>query len=153
MGVKRTVRTYRDTRAKGDRTTIEGHRYFILVELVSVKVEEESDLFGRSNEVYIECGKSKMRAVRTPSKGEIVVEANEVFKPTGGLTLYSEFREEKDGKTIELPFKVYDRDIGDDDKLIDTKISISLGQSREYLSFSENGMRVKIGVSAKKTRF
>ena len=150
MGRKRIVKTYKDTRAKGDKTKIEGHRYFVRVELVSIKMEKEADAVGAVSEIYIQC---PGRFSRTPNEGTFDIERNEVFKPTGGLTVYSRMREKKGGETIEIPFKVFDQDMGKDDKLVDTKLSIQLGQGKEYISFSENGVKVKISVAANHSRF
>ena len=57
------------------------------------------------------------------------------------------------GGTIEIPLKVYERDIGADDKLIDTQISVTLGQTNKFLSFTEKGIKIKVSASAKITRF
>ncbi len=152
MGRKRVVKTYTDTSAKGDRTPIEGWRYFVHISLVSIKVEEETDHIGRTSEIYIEMG-SRLRSKRTPDHGEIEIDRNEVFKPSDGLSLYSEFIEKKDGGSIEVPFRVYDKDLGKDDKLIDVKLTIKLGQGKEYESFGGNGVKAKLAISANRTRF
>ncbi|MHA2252568.1 MAG: hypothetical protein ACXAD7_19545 [Candidatus Kariarchaeaceae archaeon] len=152
MGRKRIVKTYKDTKAKGDRTAIEGHRYFVRIDLVSLKVEKEADGLGASSEIYIQCG-GRVVKNRTPNFGSWHIERNEVFKPTGGITLYSEMKEKKKGGTLEIPFKVFDQDALKDDKLVDTKLSIQLGQSKDYLSFTEQGIKVKVSVAANKTRF
>lgn len=152
MGRKRIVKTYRDTRAKGDRSAIEGHRYFVRVNLVSIKVEKEADSIGASSEIYIEMG-GRIVKNRTPNGGTWHIERNEVFKPTGGLTLYSEMKEKKKGGTVQVNLKVFDQDFGKDDKLIDTKLTIQLGQSKDYLSFTENGIKVKVSIAGNKSRF
>lgn len=145
----RRVTTYQSTRAKGEQSTpITDDRYFIKVDLVSCKVEESADVASRSSEVYF-----KTERKRIPNKGYAKIEINEVFTPTDGITLYSEFIEKKGGGSKVLKFQVFDRDIGSDDELIDEKISVVLGQSREYLAFSNGGLKVKIAVSAKKTRY
>ncbi|MCY3413136.1 MAG: hypothetical protein INQ03_15970 [Candidatus Heimdallarchaeota archaeon] len=147
---RKTVRktTYSSTRAKGESSTIEGDRYFLRVDLVSVKLIESSDVLSRSNEIYFKCDRK-----RIPNKGEIHVEINEVFKPSGGLSLYTQFIEEKKAGTEVVRVQVFDKDASKDDELIDEKISIKLGQSVEYHALEKNGIKVKIGVSAKKTRF
>ncbi|MCH8905956.1 MAG: hypothetical protein IH840_02615 [Candidatus Heimdallarchaeota archaeon] len=150
MGRKRIVKTYKDTRAKGDRSRIEGHRYLVRVDLVSIKMEKEADSVGATSEIYIHC---PGRFSRTPNEGTFNIERNEVFKPTGGITVYSRMREKKGGETVEISFKVFDQDLGRDDKLVDTKLSITLGQSKEYISFIENGVKVKISVAANHSRF
>lgn len=150
MGRKRIVKTYKDTRAKGDRSRIEGHRYFVRVDLVSIKMEKEADSVGATSEIYIHC---PGRFSRTPNEGTFHIERNEVFKPTGGITVYSRMREKKGGESLEISFKVFDQDLGRDDKLVDTKLSITLGQSKEYISFIENGVKVKISVAANHSRF
>ena len=154
MARKRIVKTYKDTRARGQTKAIEGHRYFIKIDLVSVKMEESADLLSRTTEVYFKCDKGiTKKEVRAPSQGTINIERNEVFKPTGGLTLYSEFKKKKDGGTVTVTFQAWDKDPSRDENIMSEKISINLGQSTEYLLFDKGGMRVKIGVSANKTRF
>ena len=149
MARKRVVKTYSDTRAKGERKAIEGDRYFVRVELVSAKVTESSDSFlSRKSQIYFKCDRK-----RVPNRGFIEIEINEVFKPTGKLTLYSYFKHKKGGGTDTIRFKAFDHDALKDDELIDEKISVVLGQSRDYLMLDKNGLRVKIEVSAKKTRF
>lgn len=111
MARKRIVKTYKDTSTKGDRTRIEGHRYFIKVDLVSIKMEKEADGIGATSEIYIHC---PGRFSRTPNEGTFHIERNEVFKPTGGLTLYSEMKEKKGGQTLEISFKLFDQDFGKD---------------------------------------
>lgn len=149
MARKRVVRTYSDTRARGERKAIEGDRYFVRVELVSAKVTKSSDGFlSRKSQIYFKTDRK-----RVPNKGTIDIEINEVFKPTGKLTLYTHFKKKKGGGSDSMRFKIFDHDLIGDDELIDEKISVVLGQSREYLVFDKNGIRVKIEVSAKKTRF
>jgi len=150
MARKRVVKTYRDTKAKGDRTRIDGHRYFVRIELVSIKIEKEADAIGATSEIYIQC---PGRFNRTPNEGTFHIERNEVFKPTGGITLYTEMKEKKGGATLEIGFKLFDQDFGKDDKLVDTNLSITLGQSKDYISFTENGVKVKISVAANHSRF
>lgn len=155
MARKRIVKTYSDTSAKGERTPIEDDRYFVKIDLVSVKMEERADLVGTS-EIYFKCGgKGLFRSDRrTPDLGTINLELNEVFVPDDRLTLYSAFIDQKGGGSIEIPFDVMERDIGKkDSKLIDTQISINLGSSMEYYSFLENGVKVKIGASAIRSRY
>lgn len=155
MARKRVVRTYTDTRAKGDRTPIKGNRFFLRVDLVSLKVEEQTDFgFDRTAEVYMRVGGSLIeRSRRTPVEGVIKIEINEVFKPRDGLNLYSDFIEDDDGKSVDLNFRVFDKDATIDDHLVSTKLSITLGQDRDYLSFRENGIKIKIALSANPTRF
>ena len=155
MARKRVVKTYSDTSAKGDRTPIEGNRYFVRVELVSVKIEERTDVLGRTTELFFRVGGQGAleRARRTPDEGTINVEINEVFKPKDGLTLYTEFVEAKGGKSIEIPFRVIDEDPGINEPLVNTKLSVNLGADKDYLSFREKGVKVKIGISANKTRY
>ncbi len=153
MSKRRVVKTYSNTRAKGEKYTIEGNRFFVKVELVSIKVIEEADKIGRTSEIYLECGKSRMKANRIPTFGEIHLDRNEVFKPRGGITLYTAFIEKEGGGTVEIPFKVREQDIGKDDTLVNTTLSVNLGQSLEYLAFEENGLKVKISVSANKTKY
>ena len=155
MGRKRIVKTYNDTSASGDRTPIEGHRYFVRMELVSLKIEEKADAVGMTSELYFKSGGKGLLKFdqRTPTLGTIHLDLNENFTSNERLTLYSAFIEDKDGGSIEIPFKVYDQDMGKDDKLIDTQIAITLGANTEYFSFLEQGVKVKIGVSANRTRF
>lgn len=155
MGRKRVVKTYKDTSASGDRTPIEGNRYFVLVELVSIKAEEEADSMGRTSEFYIKCGGRGALNIanRTPNEGTINLDLNEVFIPNERLTLYSQFIDKKGGGVVEIPFSVHDQDVGKDDTLIDTRLSVTLGQNRDYLSFLEKGAKVKIAVSANQTRY
>ena len=150
MARKRIVKTYKDTSAKGDRTQIEGNRFFVRIDLVSIKVEKEADALGASSEIYMKCGS---RFNRTPDHGTFHIERNEVFKPTGGLTVYSEMKEKKGGATLEIPLQIFDQDLGKDDKLVDTKLAIQLGQTKDYLSFSENGVKVKVSIAGNRSRF
>ncbi|RMG43240.1 MAG: hypothetical protein D6732_00275 [Methanobacteriota archaeon] len=153
MSKRRIVKTYSNTRAKGERYDIEGNRYFVKVELVSIKMLEEADALGRTSEIYLECGKSKMISKRFPTKGEIHLDRNEVFKPRGRITLYTEVAESDKGGSIEIPFKVKDKDFGKDETLIDTTLSVTLGQTQEFLAFEENGVKVKISIAGNKTRY
>ena len=157
MARKRIVKTYRDTSAAGDKTRITGNRYFIRLSLTSIKVERSGDLLSRSSEIYFKCGAGgklgKLSPQRMPQKGTINIERNEVFKATPAISRYTEFKDQKGGGTIEIPLKVYERDIGADDKLIDTEISVTLGQTNKFLSFSEKGIKIKVSASAKITRF
>ncbi len=146
---RKTTVTYTSTRAKGEKSTpIKGNRHFLRIDLVSIKVEDSADIASRSSEIYFKCNRK-----RVPNKGYAKIEINQVFKPTDGLTLYSEFIDKKPGGTKTIKFQVFDRDLSLDDELIDEKISIVMGQSKEYLAFSEGGVKVKIAVSAKKTRY
>jgi len=155
MGRKRVVKTYNDTSASGDRTPIKGDRYFVRVELVSLKMEDTADAMGRTSELYMKTGGKGLFKFdqRTPNVGTINLDLNENFTSNERLTLYSAFIDKKGGGSIEIPFKVYDQDLGKDDKLVDTQLSVSLGQNTEYQSFLENGVKIKIGVSANETRY
>lgn len=155
MGRKRVVKTYNDTSASGDRTPIEGDRYFVRMELVSLKMEDTADMVGRGSEIYMKAGGKGIFKFdqRTPAEGTINLDLNESFSSNERLTLYSAFVSQKSGGSFEIPFKVYDQDAGKDDKLIDTQISVSLGATTEYHSFLENGVKIKVGVSANQTRY
>jgi len=155
MGRKRTVRTYKDTSAKGDRTAIEGNRFFIKVELVSLKCEKKADAIGLTSELYFKVGGKGLFKLdhRTPVNGTIHLDMNEVFKPTDGLTLFCDFVESEKGGTYEIPFKIYDQDVGKDDKLLSTELSVSSGQGTEFVAFQEKGIKVKVGISANRTRY
>ncbi len=153
MSKRRIVKTYSNTRAKGERYDVEGNRYFVKVELVSIKMLEEADAIGRTSEIYLECGKSRMRSNRFPAKGEIHLERNEVFKPRGRITLYTEIVESDKGGSVEIPFKVKEQDLGKDETLVDTTLSVTLGQTQEYVAFEEGGVKVKLSIAGNKTRF
>ncbi|MDH5402987.1 MAG: hypothetical protein OEY49_10890 [Candidatus Heimdallarchaeota archaeon] len=149
---KRVVRRYKDTSAKGDSSKIEGNRHFIRVDLVSLKMEERTEI-GLRSEIFFRTGKTKLkRGTRSPSNGSIYIEKNEVFKPAGGLNLYSEFIDQEDGDVV-INFQIFENDVGKDDEILETKLNIKIGQNKDYLSFSENGAKIKIAVSGKKTRF
>jgi len=153
MGRRVVKKVYKDTSAPGERDKIEGNRYFLRIDLVSVKSEEEADTIGRDSEYYFEVGSLTHRQ-RTPVKGTIHVQRNEVFKPNPYLTLYSEFVESDEPKTLSIPFKIKERDpLKKDDIIVNTKLSIQLGQQKEFQVFKEKGAKVKIAISALKTRF
>lgn len=155
MGRRTIKKTYKNTSAKGDRTAIEGNRFFVRIELVSIKMLEEADKLGRTSEIYFKVGGKGLLRVkqRVPVKGTIYLDRNEVFKPTDGLTLYADFVEDKDGGTVEVPLKIYDQDAVKDDLLMSTQIGISLGQGKEYLSFDEGGVKIKVSAAANRTRY
>jgi len=155
MGRKVVKKVYKDTYARGQRDKKEFQdRYQILIELVSVKVLEDRDLFGNESELYFKVGsRVPDHRQRTPNKGTINIEKNETFTPTEGLTLYCEFRDAPDRGVAEIPFDLYERDPGkDDDHIIDTKISIPLGTS-DYRVLTEKSVKVKIKISGLETRY
>ena len=151
MGRKVVKRTYKDTRAKGEKRYIEGNRYMVRIDLVSIKPVEKQDL-GLTAEFYFKVGTMRHR-VRTPAKGTINLKLNEVFKPQDPITLYLMMIEKKGGGVIEIPFHMYERDVGRDDEIVETKLSVNLGQSGEYEFFEERGVRVKIKISANRTNW
>ncbi len=153
MGRRVIKKTYKDTYAAGQRDRIEEDRYLLRIDLVSIKAIEESDLIGRDSEFYFEIGPRLYRQ-RTPTRGTIHLQLNEVFKPNPSLTLYTQAIESKDPKTIEIPFVMRERDPAKkDDTIIKTKVSVPLGSNREYLVFKEKGAKVKIAISAPRTRY
>ncbi|MHA1302379.1 MAG: hypothetical protein ACTSQE_02695 [Candidatus Heimdallarchaeaceae archaeon] len=154
MGRKVIKKTYKDTYARGqkDKSEFKG-RYFITIELVSLKVLEDRDLFGNESELYFKVGHIPNHRHRVPQKGTINLEKNEVFKPAEGLTLYTEFKHSPEGGTVTIPFDLYERDpIKDDDHIINTKISIPLGSS-DYLVLTEKSVKIKLKISALETRY
>ncbi|RLG15079.1 hypothetical protein DRN69_03590, partial [Candidatus Pacearchaeota archaeon] len=58
MGRKTIKKTYKDTYARGqvDKSEFQG-RYFIKIELVSLKVLEDKDMLGNESEFYFKVGK------------------------------------------------------------------------------------------------
>ncbi len=154
MGRRTIKKTYKNTYARGqkDKSEFKG-RYFIQIELVSIKVLEDKDLFGNESELYFKVGRIPNSRHRVPQKGTINLEKNEVFKPTEGLTLYTEFKHAPDGGIVEIPFDLFERDpIKGDDHIINTKISIPLGTS-DYQILTEKSVKIKIKLSALETRY
>ena len=153
MGRRVVKKVYKDTSAPGERDKIEGNRFFVRIDLVSIKAAEKADMVGREYEYYFEVG-PRLHRQRTPTKGTIHVERNEVFKANPYMTLYSEFIEDDSMKTLEIPFKVRERDpLKRDDFIVDTKLSVQLGASKDFMVFKEGGAKIKIAVSAIRTRF
>lgn len=97
-----------------------------------------------------------MKKQRTPYHGEINLEANQTFTApkTQGFVIYSAFGKIKNTKDIKkVQLEVFEADLGKDQKIIDATLEIRPGQSTEYLIFRGDNVRVKIKVSANKTRY
>ncbi|UJG42950.1 MAG: hypothetical protein K9W46_11300 [Candidatus Heimdallarchaeum endolithica] len=153
MGRKTIKRTYKDTYARGqvDKSEFQG-RYFIKIELVSLKVLEDKDMLGNESEFYFKVGK-RLHKHRIPQKGTINLEKNEVFQPTDGLTLYTQFIHKPERGTIMVPFHLRERDpLKVDDHIIRTKLSIPLGSS-DYIVLVEKSVKIKLKISALETRY
>ncbi|MHA1686571.1 MAG: hypothetical protein ACTSYD_09230 [Candidatus Heimdallarchaeaceae archaeon] len=154
MGRRVIKKTYKSTYARGQRDTSEfGDRYFVKIELVSIKVLEDKDLVGNESEFYFRVGKYPNYRHRVPQRGTINIEKNETFQITEPLTLYSEFSAHDSGGVIEIPFDMYERDpLKKDDHIINTRITIPLGSSN-YQVITEKNVKIKIKISALKTRY
>ncbi|MBA7511934.1 hypothetical protein ES705_03933 [subsurface metagenome] len=154
MGRRVVKKVYRDTYAAGQRDTKEfGDRYMVRIELISLKVLEDRDLFGNESELYFRVGRRPRSSHRVPQKGTINIEKNEVFKPQEGLSLYTEFKKAPKGGLIEVPFHLFERDPGkNDDCIIDHELSIPLGSS-DYKIITQNSVKIKLKLSGIRTRY
>ena len=154
MGRRVVKKVYRDTYARGAIDTKEFQdRFFVKIELISVKVLEDRDLLGNESELYFRVGRRPAFSGRIPNRGTINMEKNEMFKPPEGLSLYSEFVEMKQGGVIEVPFHVFERDPGkNDDEIVNIDLSIPLGSS-DYKIITQNSVKIKIKLSGLRTRF
>lgn len=154
MGRRIIKKTYKSTYAPGQRDTTEfGDRYFVRIELVSIKVLEDKDTIGNESEFYFRVGKYPNYRHRVPQRGTINIEKNETFSTTEPITLYTEFRSFESGGVVEVPFDMYERDpLKKDDHIINTKIMIPLGSS-DYQIITEKDVKIKIKISALKTRY
>ncbi len=147
--VSRKRRTY----APGERDEIKENRYWVTIELLSLDVEKKHDIGGKTGEFYFEAG-SRLHKIRMPVRGTINLEENETFMPRQkGFTLWNEFVETDTPKTIEIPLKLKEADIGKDKTLINEKIDVQLGVTGQNRVLRGEGVKVKIRVSAPKTRY
>ncbi len=154
MGRRVVKKVYKDTYARGQRDSKEfKDRYQVIVELISLKVLEDRDLLGNESELYFRVGKRPNYSGRIPNRGTINLEKNEVYQPLNGLTLYTEFREAPEGGVVQVPFHVFERDPGkNDDIIIDNELAVPLGSS-DYKVITQNSVKVKLKLSALKTRY
>ncbi len=153
MGKKVIKKTYKDTYAAGFKERIEENRFMIRIDLVSMKVLEDIDLLGKHSEIYFKMG-GFLHKRRFPDKGVFKLEKNESYVPKEPLNLYTWIVEGDPGKKIEVPFKVFDRDrLRPDQKLISTKLDITLGQGGDYVAFQQNKIKLKLYISANKISY
>ncbi len=154
MGRRVVKKVYKDTYARGQRDTKEfKDRFQVKVELISIKVLEDRDLFGNESELYFRVGKRPNYSTRIPNRGTMNLEKNEIYQPLNGLTLYTEFRDAPKGGAVQVPFHVFERDPGkNDDIIIDHELSVPLGSS-DYKVITQNSIKVKLKLSALRTRY
>ncbi|MEE9409571.1 MAG: hypothetical protein V3V41_01435 [Candidatus Heimdallarchaeota archaeon] len=154
MGRRVVKKVYRNTYARGQRDIKEfKDRYFVKVELISLKVLEDRDLLGNESEIYFRVGQRPHYSTRVPNRGTMNLEKNEVFKPPEGLTLYSEFRHAPEGGVAQIPFYVFERDPAkNDDEIINHKLAVPLGSS-DYLVINQNAIKVKLKLVGLRTRY
>ena len=154
MGRRVVKKVYKDTYARGQRDTKEfKDRYQVTVDLISLKVLEDRDLFGNESEIYFRVGQRPHYSTRVPNRGTLNLEKNEVYKPQNGMTLYSEFRTAPDGGVAQVPFHVFERDPGkNDDEVISHDLAVPLGSS-DYLVVTQNSIKVKLKLTGLRTRY
>ncbi|MHA1198953.1 MAG: hypothetical protein ACTSQF_06330 [Candidatus Heimdallarchaeaceae archaeon] len=154
MGRRVVKKVYKDTYARGQRDTKEFEdRYQVKIELISLKVLEDRDLLGNESELYFRVGLRPNYSGRIPNRGTINLEKNEVYKPPDGISLYTEFRDAPKGGVVQVPFHIFERDpFKNDDILVDHEIAIPLGSS-DYKVINQNSIKVKLKLSALKSRY
>lgn len=154
MGRRVVKKVYKNTYARGQRDTKEfDDRYWVKVELVSLKVLEDRDLLGNESELYFRIGKRPHYSSRVPNKGTINLEKNEVYKPQEGLTLYTEFVDAPEGGVVNVPFHLFERDpVKNDDEIFEHDLAVPLGSS-DYKVITQNSVKVKLKLSGLRSRY
>jgi hypothetical protein len=145
------------TYAKGQTDKIEGNRYYNTISLMSIKVDDVSEVnpMDRVGEFYFEIGGEGMLKTkqRVPYKGEIYIPENKVFTPKQDFTLYNEFDESKKTKTKDVRIRLLEEDPSRDDVIVDSKVPLVYGSGTKYEVLRGKGVKIKLKIVSSRTRF
>ena len=159
----RYYRKGKKTYAKGqsfkqDQVGEEKERYFVSIELMSLKTTKDYDLFGWRGEFYIKVSGDKVFKARWPNKGEIKLQRNQEFTSKADMSLWSQFITVRADESIILPVKVILREkdpLQKDQTIAKQVFEIRLPQKTEYviLQDEDENTKAKLRIQATRTRY
>ena len=151
------------THAKGqtftqDNVGKEKERFQVSVDLMSLKTLQDYDALGRVGEFYLRVDGDKMLKSMYPHKGVIKLAKNQTFTSKADMTIWSEFKTVRKGKTLVVKLDIILREkdhLKKDQKIAEQKIEIKLPQKTSYiiLQDKEEKTKAKLRIQSTRTRY
>ena len=148
----------KDQNFKQDNVGGEKERFFVSIELVSLKTLKDYDLLGVVGEFYFKIDGGKLFKSRFPDKGEIKLQKNQSFTSKADLSLWSQFITVRTGKksTVEIEVILREMDhLKKDTTIASKKFEIKLPSKTAYiiLDDEDENTKAKLRIQASKTRY
>ena len=151
------------THAKGqsfteDNVGKEKERFHISVDLMSLKTLKDYDSFGSVGEFYLRIDGSKMLKSRFPNKGVMKIKKNQAFTSKADMTVWSEFKTVKTGKSsiVKLTLILREQDrLKKDQTIAKQDVEIKLPSVTQYIILQDKDeqTKAKLRIQATKTRY
>ena len=141
-----------------DNVGKEKERFQINIDLLSLKTRKDYDAMGRVGEFYLRIDGDKMLKSRFPHKGVLKLAKNQVFTSKADMTVWSEFRTVRKGKSLKVPLNLILREkdhLKKDSTIAEQKIEIELPEKTKYiiLQDKDEDTKVKLRIQATRTRY
>ncbi len=153
-------KTYaKDQSFEQDQVGEEKERYFISIELMSLKTMKDYDILGWRGEFYFKVdSEDKVFKARWPNKGEIKLQRNQEFTSKADMSIWSQFITVRADESIILPIKVILREkdpLQKDSNIAKQEFEIRLPQKTEYviLQDEKENTKAKLRIQATRTRY
>ena len=141
-----------------DNVGKEKERFQISLDLLSLKTRKDYDALGRVGEFYLRVDGDKMLKSRYPHKGVIKLAKNQVFTSKADMTIWSEFKTVRKGKSLTLNLDVILREkdhLKKDQEIAKETVEIQLPEKTRYVIVQDKDedTKAKIRIQATRTRY
>ncbi|MHA1729671.1 MAG: hypothetical protein ACTSWY_13220 [Promethearchaeota archaeon] len=148
----------KDQSFEQDNVGKEKERYFVSIELVSLKTLKDYDMFGRVGEFYFKIDGGKLFKARFPNKGVIKLQKNQGFTSKAEMSLWNEFITVRTGEKAIAKIEVILRELDHlkkDSTIAKEEYEIKLPSTTQYviLQDKDENTKVKLRIQASRTRY
>lgn len=152
-------KTYaKDQNFEQDNVGEEKERFFISIDLMSLKTLKDYDIMGWRGEFYFKIESEKLFKARWPNKGTVKLQRNQNFTSKADMSLWSQFKTVKAGAKAIIRIKIILREqdhLKKDSTVAEEEYEIVLPSKTRYdvLQDDKEQTKVKLRIQASRTRY
>ena len=152
-------KTYaKDQTFEQDQVGEEKERYFISIDLMSLKTLKDYDILGWRGEFYFKVDGPKVFKARWPNKGTVKLQRNQEFTSRADMSIWSQFKTVRVDKPAVENIKVILREMDHlkkDHTVAELDLQINLPSKTQYVIIQDDkeNTKAKLRIQASRTRY
>jgi len=152
-------KTYaKDQTFEQDQVGEEKERYFISIDLMSLKTLKDYDLLGWRGEFYFKVDGPKVFKARWPNKGTVKLQRNQEFTSRADMSLWSQFKTVRVDKPAIENIKIILRErdhLKKDYTVAELDLEIKLPSKTQYVILQDDKekTKAKLRIQASRSRY